>query len=648
MLVHFVLLASSFFITPFEARFMQNSKSKASSKQSNQMMFPLTRKTPKHQTKPGVPPTHEVDPTEPLKPLPQPPSPLSDDPVFPTPHPVRRYVDILDSPPASRWPKLQNEALCKQRRDEIKEAFLYAWEPYELYAWGHDEINPISRTPYNWLSKQATMIIDSATTMKIMGLEDKFKKCMDWIKNDMKVYKGGSSNLFETTIRILGGLISLYDLSGDKQVLDRAEELGDAIIYSFDSNTITSIPRNSFSFSKPSRKPTFETRLETLMNDPSHNASKLYLPTQQDLEKGTGTNSATSCLAELGVYFELVALSDRTGDPHYAKHALRALQVSLAAPRSAPGVVRAYIQHDGSRTTGPFTIGSFADSFYEYLIKTGLYSDEYEIDLVGHTANTSKPLSEPKSINDHWEEIMKAFYKNVRTNGDGFKFIPSDGSGGTWEHLACFAGGNLGLGAYYLNNWTKLPSQQVIEHPVNEKMPKRQDKTPTTRADWLDTFFQLGKDLTHTCYQMYHGSPSGLSGVEVNMNVLPTGSKPIREYDLCPEAVESIFYMWRLTGDPIWQEYNWEIFQSIKRHARLDERTEGTTVVPGGYSCISDPSSATPHSRDKMTTFFLSETLKYIYLTFCDPDTVMPLDKWVFSTEAHPFAQRKYLKVIKP
>ncbi len=38
---------------------------------------------------------------------------------------------------------------------------------------------------------------------------------------------------------------------------------------------------------------------------------------------------------------------------------------------------------------------------------------------------------------------------------------------------------------------------------------------------------------------------------------------------------------------------------------------------------------------DVQQSFFLAETLKYLYLLFSD-DSLIPLDKWVFNTEAHP------------
>lgn len=97
-------------------------------------------------------------------------------------------------------------------------------------------------------------------------------------------------------------------------------------------------------------------------------------------------------------------------------------------------------------------------------------------------------------------------------------------------------------------------------------------------------------------------------------------------YLLRPETVESLFVLYQLTGDPVYREWGWEVFQAIEKYCKVN----------GGYSGIRDVRSATPTTDDKMESFFLAETLKYIYLLF-DPDTEIDvLNKHVFNTEAHP------------
>lgn len=95
-----------------------------------------------------------------------------------------------------------------------------------------------------------------------------------------------------------------------------------------------------------------------------------------------------------------------------------------------------------------------------------------------------------------------------------------------------------------------------------------------------------------------------------------------------PETVESLFYLYRATKDPLYREWGWEIFKAFENHTRLDE----------GYAGIQDVSVTQDKVTfmDKMETFYLAETLKYLYLLFSDQPDLLPLSNWVFNTEAHP------------
>lgn len=103
--------------------------------------------------------------------------------------------------------------------------------------------------------------------------------------------------------------------------------------------------------------------------------------------------------------------------------------------------------------------------------------------------------------------------------------------------------------------------------------------------------------------------------------------QPLDRHNLLrPETVESLFVLYRITGDEQYRQWGWDIFQSLEAHAK---------VATGGYSSLHDVTKVPAPMRDKMETFFLGETLKYLYLLFSDAD-VLPLDKYVFNTEAHP------------
>ena len=95
---------------------------------------------------------------------------------------------------------------------------------------------------------------------------------------------------------------------------------------------------------------------------------------------------------------------------------------------------------------------------------------------------------------------------------------------------------------------------------------------------------------------------------------------------LRPELIESLYYMYHLTGDKMYQEWGWNIFQSFEKYTRQTD----------GYSSINDVRNKDNlRPRDKMESFFLAETLKYTYLLF-DTKNLFSFDKWIFNTEAHP------------
>lgn len=101
---------------------------------------------------------------------------------------------------------------------------------------------------------------------------------------------------------------------------------------------------------------------------------------------------------------------------------------------------------------------------------------------------------------------------------------------------------------------------------------------------------------------------------------LPPGMTRLtdRKYYLRPEAIESVFVMYRLTGDDYWRQKGWRMFEGISKYTR--------TMF--GHSAIDDVTSMEPHATDSMESFWLAETLKYFYLLFSDPD-VVSLDDYV-------------------
>lgn len=107
------------------------------------------------------------------------------------------------------------------RQKAVISAFRHAWKGYRKYAWGKDELKPVSRGSNDWFNLGLTLV-DSLDTMWLMGLKEEFSEAKQWVRNEMNVAQDNDVNLFETTIRVLGGLLSVYHLTGDTLFLDKA------------------------------------------------------------------------------------------------------------------------------------------------------------------------------------------------------------------------------------------------------------------------------------------------------------------------------------------------------------------------------------------------------------------------------------------
>ena len=107
------------------------------------------------------------------------------------------------------------------RQAAVVDAFKHAWKAYKEHAWGKDELKPISRSSNDWFNLGLTLV-DSLDTMWLMGLEEDFHEATEWVRLEMKIAQDKDVNLFETTIRVLGGLLSTYHLTGDTLFLDKA------------------------------------------------------------------------------------------------------------------------------------------------------------------------------------------------------------------------------------------------------------------------------------------------------------------------------------------------------------------------------------------------------------------------------------------
>src|ERR671915_1951541 len=135
-------------------------------------------------------------------------------------------------------PAVPQRSNKRQLADEVRSGFLHAWSGYKKYAWGHDDLKPLSKTHHDWYAQPLLMTpVDSLDTMILMGLTDDANATREYIVKNLSFDKDIEVQNFEITIRLLGGLLSGYQMTGDKRLLKLAEDLGNRLLPVFNSPT---------------------------------------------------------------------------------------------------------------------------------------------------------------------------------------------------------------------------------------------------------------------------------------------------------------------------------------------------------------------------------------------------------------------------
>ncbi|KAJ1824619.1 hypothetical protein GGH91_000626 [Coemansia sp. RSA 2671] len=475
----------------------------------------------------------------------------------------------------------------RDRAQAIRQGFAHAWDGYKRYAYGADEIDVVNKAPKTTRNGWGATLVDALDTLWIMDMKDEFWRARDFVaKLDFRKDGGQLTKVFETNIRYIGGLLSAYELSGDKVFLQKAVELTDVIMPAF--NTPLGLPWQM-----------------------------LNVTTGVGSSETPGRTSTN--LAEIGTFqMEFYRLSQHTKNATYHEAAQNVITVMLnknkvSDPTSNYAIPGLY-PIDFDMISGKFTSrstywGGGGDSFYEYLAKTWILSDfmlERNIDMWSESIQSFKRYSVAESTSGY---LFPGFV-------DGTKFFPYA------DTFTNFIPGTLGL---------------------------------ISKLVGSDLYFELAENLLESGFSVFDRMPSSL-GAEaikfVRKNVpsdyllMKSSSKSMVDqygfslerpyYLLRPELIESLFYMYRLTGKQLYADRVWKIWQGIQRNCR----------VPGGYVgtanvAVDDMASGTMDIINSTESFFFAETFLYLYLTFADHDNIN-LDEWVFTTEAHPLS-RKYV-----
>jgi hypothetical protein len=215
----------------------------------------------------------------------------------------------------------------------VKAEFRHAWTGYKRYAWGHDELKPLSRKPFDWYGQSLLMTpVDALDTLVLMGLDKEADEARALIDAKLDFDKDIDVKVFEIDIRLLGGLLSGYQLTHDRILLQKAKDLGTRLLPAFESPT--------------------------------------GLPWRYVNLKTGKVRGADSNPAETGtLILEFGTLSKLTGDPTFHAKAKRAL-VATFDHRSKIGLVGASIDVEtGKWIDADSSISGGIDSYYEYLWK---------------------------------------------------------------------------------------------------------------------------------------------------------------------------------------------------------------------------------------------------------------------------------------
>jgi mannosidase alpha-like ER degradation enhancer 2 len=415
-----------------------------------------------------------------------------------------------------------------QMAERVRAEFLFSWRAYEQYAWGHDELRPISKTPRDWYGESLLMTpVDSLDSLILMGFHDEAAKAKALIIDKLSFDKDISVQNFEITIRLLGGLLSAYQLTGDERFLKLADDLG--------------------------------TRLLPVFNSPTGMPYRFV-----NLKTGK-TSGPKSNPAEIGtLILEFGTLSKLTHKPIFFDKAKNAL-VQLYKRRSKIGLVGEGIDVEtGQWVSRASHVGGGIDSYYEYLLKCArLFGD--------------------RDCESMWRTSIRAVNKYI--------------ADGAWYGEVDMDTGKLTkpeFGALH----AFLPAVLAFGGDVRR-----------------------ARRLENSCFEMW--TLQGIEPEAINYRAMQV-TEPA--YPLRPEIIESAYYLHHYTHDARYLAMGRTFFDDLVKYCRTD----------AGYTTLK--SVVTKEKGDLMPSYFLAETLKYLYLLFA-PENVLDFDRVIFNTEAHPLTR---------
>lgn len=504
------------------------------------------------------------------------------------------------------------------RQSAVEDAFKRSWTSYKSRAWLADELAPMSGLPCNGLGGWATTLIDNLDTLWVMGMREDFDQAVAAVANiNFEDTLSPEINTHEVNIRILGGLLSAYDLSGDPILLQKSIEVGDMLYTIFDT---------------PNRMPIIHWDL--------HKAAR------QEEQQAEEMVSAS----ELGSFIlEFTRLSQITRDPKYFDAAQNVMtnfeqrQDQTRLPGMWPVTLNARTENFGGDF---YTMGAEVDSFYKTLPKAHIllgghvpmYRSMYE-----RFTRTAASHSLFRPLNAEGKDILLPGSVRVTTTQNEKQRTKLEGQ---VNYRGCFAGGLFAMGGQLFN----IPAHRQIANKLVDGciwaheimpmgiMPERLDIIPCAsqwKCPWNKWFWR--QEVWKKANNQREPDQSVNVDAFIKDHSLPEGviSIPDTRYNLRPEMIESMLILHRVTAREDLLDVAWEMFLSV----------QNATGVEKGDAAVVDVTAEGAHIHiDSMESYWMSRTLKYFYLMFSSPD-LLSMNDYVFTSGGHPLKIPKHVEV---
>eukprot|EP00111_Clytia_hemisphaerica_P024722 TCONS_00072869-protein len=445
-------------------------------------------------------------------------------------------------------------------REKARQMFYHGYDNYLKHAYPYDELKPLSCQGQDTWGSYSLTLVDALDTLLVMGNVTEFERVAKLLVSTLSFDQDINVSVFETNIRVVGGLLSAHLLSHfskleldpgwpcEGPLLKLAVDAAEKLLPAFQTNT--SMPYGTINL-------------------------------KNGVPKG---ETPITCTASIGTFvLEFGTITYLTGDERFLKAALDALD-GLWKAKSKIGLVGNHIDvQKGFWTATDAGIGAGVDSYFEYLVKgASLFSDPKLLEMFN-------------DLNKSIQKYLKYHDWYVWTNMDSGKItLP------IFQSLEAF--------------W---PGVQVLLGNVGEASR---------------TFYNY-----YSVWKQYGGTPEFYT-------IAYNKVFPKREgYPLRPELIESTMYLYQATKDPFFLEVGRDIIDGIEQIAR----------TPCGYATIKNVE--THQLDDRMESFFLAETTKYLYLLFDEDNFIHKINQnqshyqpkdstqcfpassgFIFNTEAHP------------